>query len=64
MRKLLVVGLFVGVIYLLAAGYADVYLAPTGMNGKSTIVTKLPEITIDNTNSVKGAKTTYDIFQS
>ena len=62
MRKLFVAGLFVGVIYLLAAGYADVYLAPTGMNGKSQIVTKFPEITIDNTNGVKGAKATYDMW--
>ena len=62
MRKLLVVGLFVGVIYLLAAGYADVYLAPVGQDGKSTILTKLPEITIDNANGVKGAKDTYDMW--
>ena len=62
MRKLLVIGVFVGVIYLLAAGYADVYLAPTGEDGMSKILTKLPEITIDNTNGVKGAKDTYDMW--
>ena len=62
MRKLLVIGLFVGVIYLLAAGYADVYLAPAGEDGKSKILTKLPEITIENKNGVKGAKDTYNMW--